>query len=146
MKLNKHIVGKNNNMDTTTIYEGISVVGDVKGSHNLYLNGSFEGTIDLTALLLVGKTGKLKGEVKANYVIIEGEVEGKVIAKERVEVLDDGRYKGEILTPSVMISQKAFFDGVVKMQREGEDLKVASLTGKPQATQDESIKELIQAS
>jgi len=108
--------------ETTAIFDGISVVGNVKGSHNLYLNGQFEGTIDLTALLLVGKTGKLKGKVKAQYVIIEGEVEGKVVAREKVELRDGGKYKGEILAPAVMISDSSFFDGKVQMlKEEGEE-------------------------
>jgi cytoskeletal protein CcmA (bactofilin family) len=59
------------------------------------------------------------GEVKAKYVIIEGEMEGKVMANEKVELRDTGKYKGEILAPSVMISDNAFFDGVVKMLKEG---------------------------
>jgi cytoskeletal protein CcmA (bactofilin family) len=74
-----------------------------------------------TALLLVGKTGKLKGEVKAQYIIIEGEVEGKVMANEKVELRDTGKYRGEILAPAVMISDNAFFDGTVKMMKEGID-------------------------
>jgi cytoskeletal protein CcmA (bactofilin family) len=105
---------------TTAIFDGFSVTGNIKGSHNLYLNGQFEGTIDLTALLLVGKTGKLKGKVKAEYVIIEGEVEGKVIAHEKVELRDGGKYKGEILAPSVMISDNSFFDGIVQMLKKEE--------------------------
>ena len=113
---------KTQKMETTAIFEGISVVGSVKGSHNLYLNGEFEGTIELTTLFLVGKTGRFKGEVKAEYDIIEGEVEGKVMANEKVELLEGGKYKGEILAPSVMISDKAFFDGSVKMMKEGTEL------------------------
>ncbi len=118
-KLNRRMLDKAQKADTTAIYDGISVVGNIKGAHNLYLNGQFEGTIDITALLLVGKTGKLKGKVKAEYVIIEGEVEGKVVAHEKVELRDGGRYKGEILAPAVMISDKSYFDGIVKMLKEG---------------------------
>ena len=122
MKINRRKLEKIQKMETTAIFEGISVVGSIKGSHNLYLNGEFEGTIELTALFLVGKTGRFKGEVKAEYVIIEGEVEGKVMANEKVELLEGGKYKGEILAPSVMISDKAFFDGSVKMMKEGTEL------------------------
>jgi cytoskeletal protein CcmA (bactofilin family) len=122
MKMNRRMLEKMQKTETTAIFEGISVVGNVKGSHNLYLNGEFEGTIELTALFLVGKTGRFKGEVKAEYVIIEGEVEGKVMANEKVELLEGGKYKGEILAPSVMISDKAFFDGAVKMMKEGTEL------------------------
>ncbi len=123
MKVNFRSLEKNQKTDTTAIFEGLSVQGNLKGSHNLFLNGEFEGTIDLTALLFVGKTGKLKGEVKAEYIIIEGEVEGKVMANEKVELRDTGKFRGEILTPAVMISDNAFFDGTVKMMKEGREVQ-----------------------
>ena len=141
MKLNQRLLEKVQKTGTTAIFDGISVTGNIKGSHNLFLNGQFEGTIDLTALLLVGKTGKLKGKVKAEYVIIEGEVEGKVIAHEKVELRDGGKYKGEILAPSVMISDNSFFDGVVQMLKEGTEPPPISTKIKPPEIE-ESIKEL----
>ncbi len=137
-KLNRRMLDKAQKTETTAIFDGISVVGNVKGSHNLYLNGQFEGTIDLTALLLVGKTGKLKGKVKAEYVIIEGEVEGKVVAHEKVELRDGGKYKGEILAPAVMISDNSFFDGVVQMLKEGVEPPPISTKIKPPVEIEES--------
>lgn len=124
MKLNLRSMEKAQKADTTAIFEGISVNGNIKGSHNLFLNGEFEGAIDLTALLLVGKTGKLKGEVKARYIIIEGEIEGKIVADEKVELRDTGKYRGEIYAPAVKISDNAFFDGTVKMMKEERDAQV----------------------
>ena len=141
MKLSRQKVDKSHRMDTTTILEGITVVGDIKGSHNLLLNGRFEGTIELTALFLVGRTGKFKGEVKAKYVIIEGEIEGKVMANEKVELRDTGKYKGEILAPSVMISDNAFFDGVVKMLKEGVERTDIPLPKSAPASGEEKPKE-----
>lgn len=141
MKLNRRMLEKVQKTGTTAIFDGISVTGNIKGSHNLYLNGQFEGTIDLTALLLVGKTGRLKGKVKAEYVIIEGEVEGKVIAHEKVELRAGGKYKGEILAPSVMISDNSFFDGIVQMLKEGTEPPSISTKIKPPAEIEESTKE-----
>jgi cytoskeletal protein CcmA (bactofilin family) len=140
MKMNLRSLEKTQKADTTAIFEGLSVKGNVKGSHNLFLNGEFEGTIDLTALLLVGKTGKLKGEVKAQYIIIEGEVEGKVMANEKVELRDTGKYRGEILAPAVMISDNAFFDGTVKMMKEGKDVEMTETAHNPKPPE-ESPKE-----
>lgn len=142
MKLNRRMLEKAQKMETTAIFDGISVKGNVKGAHNLFLNGELEGTVDLTALLLVGKTGKLKGKVKAEYVIIEGEVEGKVVASEKVELRDGGKYKGEILAPSVMISDTSFFDGIVQMLKEGVEPPPPSSKRKSPAEAEESTEEL----
>jgi cytoskeletal protein CcmA (bactofilin family) len=139
-KLNQRSLDKAEKMETTAVFKGISVTGDVKGSHNIYLNGEFDGKMDLTALLLVGKTGKLKGQVKAECVIIEGEVEGKVIAKEKVELRATGKYKGEIIAPSVMISDKAFFDGNVKMTKEDVEKPEMSLVEKSAEVSEEGVE------
>ncbi|MDZ7261260.1 MAG: polymer-forming cytoskeletal protein [candidate division KSB1 bacterium] len=141
MKLNRRILDKARKENTTVIFEGIRVVGDVKGSHNLFLNGEFEGTIDLTALLLVGKTGRLKGQVKAQNVIIEGEVEGKLSANEKVEVRDGGKYVGDILAPSIMVSDHAFFQGNVTMVREGMESPVRTFSERRQHSRTEENSE-----
>jgi len=112
----------------TVVLAGIHFKGDIKGSHDLYLNGELEGTIELSALCSVGRSGRLKGEIKAENIIIEGNFEGSLSAKEKVEVRDGGRCVGDILAPSVMISDKAFFQGQVTMMRD--DKKVDGKTVK----------------
>ncbi|MFB0566041.1 MAG: polymer-forming cytoskeletal protein [Candidatus Aminicenantaceae bacterium] len=140
MKLSPSALGKTEKAETTSIMEGISIIGDIKGSHNLTLNGDLEGKIDLSALLTVGKTGRFKGEVKAEYVIIEGDMEGKVVANEKVELRGGAKYRGEILAPSVMISDTAFFDGNVKMMREGVESQVLDITEKTPPAEEKSAE------
>jgi cytoskeletal protein CcmA (bactofilin family) len=105
----------------TVILNGIHFSGDIKGGHDIYLNGEFEGKIELSALLYVGQTGKLRGEIKAENIIIEGDVEGTLEAEEKLEVRDGGKCNGDILAPSVLISDKAFFQGQVTMARDKKD-------------------------
>ena len=107
--------------DATTIFNGMRLTGKVEGKHNFYLNGELDGKVNINELFKVGKTGKFKGEVKAKIVLVEGDFEGKVTADEKVEILDSGHYKGDIITPSVLISDKAFFQGNVTMTRKGQD-------------------------
>lgn len=145
MEIKRSVLEKIQKMNTTAILEGLSMKGDVNGSHNLFLDGEFEGTIDLTALLLVGKTGKLKGEVRAQYVIIEGEVEAKIIADQKVELRDSSKYRGEILAPAVMISDNAFFDGSVRMQKERQDVLPLHTQKITKDKETESLEEFVQS-
>ncbi len=107
----------------TKILEGIKLKGEIEGVHNLYLDGEFDGKINLTELLVVGKTGRLRGEVKAKVVIIEGDVKGKISVSGNVEVRDSGKYIGDIFSPSIRVSNKAFFQANVKMTKDGEVLE-----------------------
>ena len=119
MDIDHKALNKAKKMNTTVVFEGIKIVGDVKGSHNYYLNGELDGKINLSAMLIVGRSGKFSGEAKAQNVVIEGDFEGKLTAKEKVEIRDTGNFVGDIWTPSVLVSDKAYFQGKVTMTRDG---------------------------
>ena len=119
MEINQKAFEKAKKMNTTIVFEGIRVVGDVKGSHNYYLNGELDGKIDLSAMFIIGRTGKFHGEAQAENVLVEGEFEGKLKAKEKVEICDTGKFVGDISAPSVLVSEKAYFQGKVAMTRDG---------------------------
>ena len=131
MTFDEKSLEKAKKMNTTVVFEGIRVVGDVKGSHNYYLNGELEGTIDLSALLIIGKAGRFKGSAKTDNVIVEGEFEGKLAAKERVEIRDSGKFIGDILAPAVLVSDRAFFQGNVTMTRDKETGEPRKVRGIP---------------
>ena len=119
MNIDQKALDKAKKMNTTVVFEGIRIVGDVKGSHNYYLNGDLEGKINLSAMLIIGRSGKFSGEAKAENVVVEGEFEGKLTAKEKVEIRDTGQFVGDIWAPSVLVSDKAYFQGKVTMTRDG---------------------------
>ncbi|MCK5145662.1 polymer-forming cytoskeletal protein [bacterium] len=127
MELNQKDLKYVKKLNTTVVFEGIKMKGDVTGTHNYYLAGEFEGTLDLTALLIVGKTGKFSGTAKVNDAVIEGEFEGKLTASGKVDINDSGHFSGEILTPSVKVSDQAYFEGKVSMAREGENKRVIDM-------------------
>ena len=108
--------------NTTIILEGMQLMGQVEGAHDFFLYGKFEGEVNVTELVKVGKSGRFKGALKAKNVIIKGEVDGKVTAKEKVEIHDSGHFKGDIISPSIQLSRQAFFEGTITMVREDKKL------------------------
>jgi cytoskeletal protein CcmA (bactofilin family) len=120
MKLKRRTLDKLRDQQTTVISEGIHLKGEMKGTHNVILYGEFEGNIQLFGMVLVGKTGRIVGEIEASNAIIEGEVEGKITTTEKVEIRDGGKYRGDILAASVLVSESALFQANVKMRVEGE--------------------------
>jgi len=120
MKLNRRTLDKLKDEQTTIISKGIQLEGEVKGTHDVILYGEFEGNIELSGVLLVGNTGKISGEIKAKHVVIEGDVVGKMTATGRAEIREGGKYKGDILATSILVSENALLEGNVKMKMEGE--------------------------
>jgi cytoskeletal protein CcmA (bactofilin family) len=80
--------------------------------------------------VVLGKTGKVRGEINATNVVVGGDVDGIIRATEKVEIRDGGRCKGDIFTATIAISEKAYFDGNVKMEVKGKEPNVLNFTEK----------------
>ena len=63
--------------EAATIGPSISIRGDVSGEEDLIVQGQVEGTVTLKQNnVTVGKDGRIKANVHARIIEIEGEVEG----------------------------------------------------------------------
>lgn len=104
-----------NNNNTTIITEGSFIKGEMKLDCNLYINGEFEGSIHSTKLITIGKSGKVRGEIKTDHLVVQGQVEGSVEA-ERLEIMSAGKVLGSIVTGELVIEAKGHFEGESKIK------------------------------
>ncbi|MFT7860103.1 MAG: polymer-forming cytoskeletal protein [Sulfurimonas sp.] len=79
-------------------------------SCNLYLDGILEGNLNSTKEVNVGKNGHIKGEVVTDRLVVQGFVEGSIVA-ERVEIKAAGHVNGEIKSSELVIEAKGIFEG-----------------------------------
>lgn len=82
------------------------------------IDGRFEGEIFTEDLLLVGPGAEVKATLNVGSVVINGSVEGDVVAKSSVEIKAPGRLKGNIVTPTLVIEKGVIFDGTCRMSSE----------------------------
>lgn len=80
------------------------------------LDGKFEGEILESGTLIVGETATVKGKIVLNTIIINGLVEGDVIAKARVEIHSTGKVLGTLSAPTLTINEGGIFEGNCKMK------------------------------
>jgi cytoskeletal protein CcmA (bactofilin family) len=77
------------------------VVGDINFTGGLHLYGRVQGNIlaaeGAAAVLSVGSTGVVEGSVEVPEVILNGTVQGDVIAGERVELGPTARVVGNVV-------------------------------------------------
>jgi len=90
--------------------------GEIRFSSTLRIDGTFEGKIFSSSTLLIGETGRVKATIDVGHISINGQVEGTVKAKGKVEIFNKGRVSGTIITPKLMIEEGAFFEGECRMQ------------------------------
>ncbi|MFY9085430.1 bactofilin family protein [Aliarcobacter cryaerophilus] len=79
-------------------------------SCNLYIDGYFEGNINSEQEINIGKNGKIKGEITALRVIVQGLAEGSISAT-RVDIKPDGKVTGSIESEEFVIEAKGIFEG-----------------------------------
>ena len=113
-------VSRQTERDTVNIGKSVIIKGELTGSEDLTIEGQVEGKIELRQnVLTIGPNAKIKAQVFAKAVVIQGEVHGNVTATEKVDIRDAGSVDGDISAPRVAIADGAHFRGSIDMQRAG---------------------------
>ncbi len=117
-------VGRQQERDVVNIGKSVIIKGELSGSEDLTIEGQVEGKIELRQnILTIGPNAKIKAQVFAKAIIVQGEVHGNVSATERVDIRDNGSVDGDLSAPRVAIADGAHFRGSIDMQRQGQGAK-----------------------
>jgi cytoskeletal protein CcmA (bactofilin family) len=99
------------------IGKSVIIKGELSGSEDLTIEGAVEGKIELRQnILTIGPNAKIKAQIFAKAVVIQGEVHGNVTATEKVDIRDAGSVDGDLSAPRVAIADGAHFRGSIDMQ------------------------------
>jgi cytoskeletal protein CcmA (bactofilin family) len=99
----------------TIVSSGLHIKGEISGSEDVLVEGSVDGTFELpSGLLTVRLNGKMKANISAQAIVIHGEVEGNIAARDRIEIKKDGSVVGDVKTPRLIIEDGAAFNGAVE--------------------------------
>lgn len=79
------------------------------------MDGNIEGAIDSRNIIVIGKRGRIKGDLKAEKLVVNGVFEGNADCM-HVEVLEGGIFMGNVISEELMIETKAKFQGESKMR------------------------------
>ena len=101
--------------------------------------------------MIVGATGKIDANVEVAVAVIQGAVNGDIIASQRLELGRAAKVNGNIQTPSLVIEQGAMFEGNCKMMKmtaavdkardeKRQDMKPLDTTGMKTAPADVAAK------
>ena len=109
--------GLNTNTGTTAmIGPTIKIKGDVTGDEDLIIDGTLDGSIELSGHdLTVGPSGHVQANLTAKTVKVEGQITGDITGSEKVIVTKSGRVQGNIVAPRVTLEDGAKFKGSIDM-------------------------------
>ena len=95
----------------TIIGPGAVFKGDITAPEAIRIDGTLTGNCDCKGNLILGTEGQIKGNIKAQNVILSGKVVGDVDSSGKLELLSTGKLSGNITARSLVIDEDAFFDG-----------------------------------
>ncbi|WP_237156913.1 bactofilin family protein [Photobacterium rosenbergii] len=76
----------------------------------MQVDGNIDGTLKLEKGLIVSRSGSIKGEIWADKIIVNGEIEG-VCRANAIEILDKGVVSGSIYCDNLSIDRGGKFFG-----------------------------------
>lgn len=97
------------------IDRGCSFEGKLMFDGTVQVNGDFRGEVLSDGTLIVGPEAKLSAQIQIDTIIVEGNVEGSIEAKGRVELRRGANLVGDITTPSLVVEDGAIFQGRSQM-------------------------------
>ncbi len=96
----------------STISSDLTVVGNVHTTGDMQVDGKIEGDIR-AALLTVGESAVISGEILADDVVIHGHIRGRVRGL-KVRLTATARVEGDIIHKTIAIESGAHFEGSVQ--------------------------------
>lgn len=102
--------------ETAVIGRSIRINGDLQGEEDLRIEGDVNGTVRLhNNTLTIGQEGKIRADVYAKSVVVDGVMEGDVYSSERVAIRKSATVLGNITAPRVSLDDGARFKGSIEM-------------------------------
>lgn len=102
--------------EVAVIGRSIKINGDLRGDEDLRIEGDVSGTVELkNSNLTIGKEGKVRADVYAKSIAVDGTTEGDLFASERVSIHINAQVRGNITAPRVGIEEGARFKGSIEM-------------------------------
>jgi cytoskeletal protein CcmA (bactofilin family) len=104
------------------IGQGTEITGDIVCNGDLRIDGILTGNITSKGKVVIGETGRIKGEVICKNSDISGILEGKVAVVELLSLKATSRINGDISTGKLAIEPGSKFTGYCNMSFESDKL------------------------
>jgi cytoskeletal protein CcmA (bactofilin family) len=105
--------------ECAVIGRSIQIEGAVRGNEDLRIEGDVSGTVELKdSSLTIGREGKVRADVYAKSIIVDGTTEGDLYATDRIIVHVNAQVRGNITAPKVGVEEGAKFKGSIEMDQD----------------------------
>jgi cytoskeletal protein CcmA (bactofilin family) len=94
---------------------GTTITGDVTCNGDIRINGTLNGNLTTKGRLIIGESGKIKGEITCKNADIMGNIDGKISVSDLLSLKATANVLGEIFVGRISIEPGCKFNGTCKM-------------------------------
>ncbi|HEX2492734.1 MAG TPA: polymer-forming cytoskeletal protein [Steroidobacter sp.] len=105
---------------------GLTIEGKIEGTGHVRIAGNFKGDVHVQGNLTIEAGAKVTGGVRANTVVIGGELEGNIDAAARVELLQSGLLNGDLKAGSLTVAAGSRMRGRAEFGWDEKNAKTSS--------------------
>lgn len=119
---------------------GTVLSGETNFQAMLRVDGQLVGSVSSeTGTLIVGSNGQVDANVSVASAVVNGVVNGDIIASERVQLGRTARVVGNIQAPRMIIEDGAIFEGMCSMMGARKAIEQQAIESARQAEEEESL-------
>jgi cytoskeletal protein CcmA (bactofilin family) len=106
---------ENGNNVINMIGVGTEITGDVNSNGDIRIDGVLNGNLFTKGKVVIGESGKVKGEIYCKNADLEGTIEGKINVTQLLSLKASAQVNGDINTSKLAIEPGSRFTGNCSM-------------------------------
>jgi len=101
-------------MKESVISSDLTIEGNIIGTGHIRIAGRFKGDVQVDGNVTLDTGAHLEGQVRANVVVVGGELIGNIDNAKRVELLEGGVISGDVKAGSLTVAAGSRMRGQVE--------------------------------
>lgn len=98
----------------SVISADLTIEGKIEGAGHVRIAGSFKGDVHVQGNVTIEAGARVTGQVRANVVVVGGELQGNIEGASRVELLESGIIAGDVKAGSLSVAAGSRMRGQVE--------------------------------
>jgi cytoskeletal protein CcmA (bactofilin family) len=82
----------------------VTIEGKIEGSGHIRIAGRFKGDVNVEGNVTIESGAHVTGQLRANTVVVSGEVQGNIDASAKVELLETGVINGDVKAGTLSVA------------------------------------------
>lgn len=126
---------ENNPNSLNLINAGTEIRGDIISNGDVRIDGTLRGTVHTKARLVIGQTGIIEGDIKAQNADISGNIKGNISVDDLLSLKSTAKIQGDIITRKLIVETGGEFNGKCQMRTGVTETSKNAGSGQGQAAQ-----------